>query len=346
MEMSTREVLISAAAGLAIYIIHRLFTHNRRLQTELTRMTALRLEERKGRTNAEKLLRETKHIPADTAISHSDVNAIVKHVTFRIIGTFHSPFKDRRGTPRQGVLVPSAIGYIEFNGWIQPQSTLDGLPEHFSHIWVIWQFHQNTNSIQQHLASSTDNHSSTKLGCKAKIKPPRLNGQKIGCFACRSPHRPNAIGLTKCRIIKMDYALRRLYLSDIDMIDGTPIIDIKPYIPYSDVQSDALIPEWCTVDTLLFDKVIWEKSKEKEMMNLLRETSHFEMYFEDITAFKKMCEEILIRDIRSLFQRKKTANVNNHDTVFECKICDIVLRYKLTADCKSVVVVEAHAAEE
>merc|ERR1712107_668086 len=101
-------------------------------------------------------------------------------------------------------------------------------------------FHQNTNSIQQHLLSSKN--TSTRLGCKAKIKPPRLNGKKIGIYACRTPHRPNAIGLTKCKIVKFDCKLGRLYLSDIDMLDGAPIIDIKPYIPYSDVQNDASVP--------------------------------------------------------------------------------------------------------
>ena len=223
----------------------------------------------------------------------------------RIIGIFHSPFNDRRGTPRQGVLVPSAIGYIEFFSWTQPQLTLDGLVENFSHIWVIWQFHQNTNSVQQHLST---NNNLTNLGCKAKIKPPRLNGKKIGIFSCRTPHRPNPIGLTKCKIIKIDSKnnrLIRLYLSDIDMINGTPIIDIKPYIPYSDIQNNAVIPNWCKVDSLLFKKIIWSKDNTKNIIQSLQKSKYFCEYFDDMNRFKSMIEEILIRDIRSLYQREK-----------------------------------------
>eukprot|EP01084_Bolivina_argentea_P116954 207733_1 len=302
MEFEMLAVLFTTIIGLfiiALYVLFQTFTANKQLKSQLERMTKLRLEERKGRTNAEKLLRnKSKH---ETLNNNSNINKndIVKYINFRIIGTFHSPFKDRRGTPRQGVLVPSAIGYIEWNSWLQTQSTLDGLIENFSHIWVIWQFHQNTNSIQQHLLSN--NNLSTNLGCKAKIKPPRLNGEKIGIFACRTPHRPNPIGLTKCKIIKMDYKLNRLYLSDIDMIHNTPIIDIKPYIPYSDIEKNALIPKWCINDQLLFDKIVWNKNK--LIMNLLEKSMYFKEYFDDLNAFQSMFEEILIRDIRSLYQR-------------------------------------------
>lgn len=297
-------------------------------------MTKLRLEERKGRTNAEKLLREK----SKEIVKNNNENSNNNQINLRVIGLFHSPYNNRRGTPRQGILVPSAIGYIEFSSWIQPQSTLDGLIENFSHIWVIWQFHENTNSIQQHLLSNKK----TLLGCKAKIKPPRLNGKKIGIFACRTPHRPNPIGLTKCKIIKMDYKLNRLYLSDIDMINGTPIIDIKPYIPYSDITMNAIIPKWCTMtkDDLLFDNIIWDKNKENKIIQLLKDNEYFTQYFDHLNDFKSMIEEILIRDIRSLYQRNKS-NQNGMDKVFECKICDMTIKYMICDQTKTVTIIDA-----
>lgn len=314
---------------------------NKKLQSDLNRMTKLRFEERKGRTKAEKLLREN-----DNKIIDNNNNDNVKYLNLRIIGTFHSPFNDRRGTPRQGVLVPSAIGYIEFSKWIQPQSTLDGLVDNFSHIWVIWQFHQNTNSHNNKLNNKNNNNLSTSLGCKAKIKPPRLNGQKIGIFACRTPHRPNPIGLTKCKIIKMDNKLNRLYLSHIDMINNTPIIDIKPYIPYCDITKDALIPKWCIKDELLFNNIIYiNGKKENHIINLLKKSKYFNEYFHDnLNGFKTMFEEILIRDIRSLHQRSLHQRNNNkhNNKLFECKICDIIIKYTINDKNKTVKIVDAY----
>eukprot|EP01084_Bolivina_argentea_P115060 204702_1 len=131
--MSTEYLIpgLSTSIGaviITLYVSYKLWIENRSLTSQLNRMTKLRLEERKGRTNAEKLLRNK---PQPMTTSNS---TIIKYVNLRIIGTFHSPFNDRRGTPRQGVLVPSAIGYIELHPWIQPQSTLDGLIQNFSHI--------------------------------------------------------------------------------------------------------------------------------------------------------------------------------------------------------------------
>ncbi|XP_060055103.1 tRNA (adenine(37)-N6)-methyltransferase isoform X2 [Erinaceus europaeus] len=83
--------------------------------------------------------------------------------------------------------------------------------EQFSHIWVLFVFHKNGH-----------------LSCKAKVQPPRLNGAKVGVFATRSPHRPSAIGLTLAKLEKVEGGA--VYLSGIDMIHGTPILDIKPYI--------------------------------------------------------------------------------------------------------------------
>ncbi|XP_015444606.1 tRNA (adenine(37)-N6)-methyltransferase isoform X2 [Pteropus alecto] len=95
--------------------------------------------------------------------------------------------------------------------------------EQFSHVWILFVFHKNGH-----------------LSCKAKVQPPRLNGAKTGVFSTRSPHRPNAIGLTLAKLEKVEGGA--LYLSGIDMIHGTPVLDIKPYIADYDSPQNLIEP--------------------------------------------------------------------------------------------------------
>ncbi|RVE76152.1 hypothetical protein OJAV_G00005630 [Oryzias javanicus] len=129
------------------------------------------------------------------------------------IGFISSCFAVKNGTPRQPTVCgPSRAELrIQQNVFNNPQHTLVGLQQ-FSHVWIIFLFHRNGH-----------------LSCKAKVKPPRLNGQRVGVYSTRSPHRPNALGLTLAKLDKIEGDT--LYLSDIDMIAGTPVLDIKPYIP-------------------------------------------------------------------------------------------------------------------
>ncbi len=127
------------------------------------------------------------------------------------IGTLQSCYRDKFGTPRQPGLSPSSWACLKIEKEWQPELSLQGL-EGFSHLWLIFLFHQNTN-----------------LRYHAKVHPPRLEGKQIGLFATRSPHRPNPIGLSLVKIEKIDGA--HIYLSGADLVDGTPILDIKPYLP-------------------------------------------------------------------------------------------------------------------
>ncbi|KAK3601068.1 hypothetical protein CHS0354_029295 [Potamilus streckersoni] len=134
----------------------------------------------------------------------------------RPIGYIQSPFYFKNGTPRQPTVCPQAHGTltIEKSIFNNPDHSLQGL-EKFSYIWIIFDFHKNNNQCT-----------------KAKVRPPRLNGQKVGVFSTRSPYRPNAIGLTLARIDKILGST--IYVSGIDLLDGTPVLDIKPYIPEYD----------------------------------------------------------------------------------------------------------------
>ena len=139
---------------------------------------------------------------------------------FPPIGRIRSCFRECRGTPRQGSFAPSTRGFLEFQKRVPANST-DGL-EAFSHVWILFIFHTNTNLHHSKRAHNGGGSHSFR----SKIKPPKLKGKSIGVFASRTPHRPNAIGITLAKIERVDG--RRIDLSALDLLDGTPVLDIKP----------------------------------------------------------------------------------------------------------------------
>ena len=133
---------------------------------------------------------------------------------FRVIGILESCFREKFGTPRQPHLVPASSAKLRIYPQFFPGHSLEGLSE-FSHVWLLSWFHLNTNKTFH-----------------PKIHPPRLRGGKIGVFASRSPHRPNPLGLSLAKLDRVEGDT--LYLSGIDLINGTPILDVKPYLYFSD----------------------------------------------------------------------------------------------------------------
>lgn len=188
--------------------------------------------ERKGRTRAERELRKR-------ARGGGNANGGKTNWTFAPVATARSLFVDRRGCPRQGALAPAAVGFLDIAKHI-PRAAFDGL-EQFSHAWVTWVFHNNTNFHKP---------GATQKTFRAKIRAPLLGGKKkVGLFATRSPHRPNAIGLTLCKLERVDLENGRIFLSGIDLCDGTPVLDVKPYNPHDRPATDALrFAEWVPVD--------------------------------------------------------------------------------------------------
>jgi tRNA (adenine37-N6)-methyltransferase len=142
------------------------------------------------------------------------------NLTVTPIGTLESCYLDKFGTPRQPGLVPMSFGRIKILPEWQPADSLQGL-EAFSHIWVLFHFNQNQVSHFH-----------------AKVHPPRMGGEKIGVFATRSPHRPNPIGLSLVKLEKIEKNF--VYISGIDIVDGTPVLDIKPYLNYVESIPDAV----------------------------------------------------------------------------------------------------------
>ena len=141
------------------------------------------------------------------------------------IGYIHTDFPEKFGVPRQSGRISSLTGSIDFLPEYRQLQAFRGIEE-FSHLWLIWKFHL-----------------SDKSNWSATVKPPRLGGNtRMGVFATRSPYRPNNIGLSSVRLdafIPDSETGPRLLISGVDMVDGTPLYDIKPYIPYSDCHTDA-----------------------------------------------------------------------------------------------------------
>ena len=163
-----------------------------------------------------------------------------------IIGYHHAPLSQKFGAPRQPNLVAMS-SVIEMLAPYDTPAAFVGL-EDFSHIWVSWQFHHNylykDKLHKDKQASSNDDNQKEKVesAFRPQVRPPRLGGnQKIGVFASRSMYRPSALGLSVVKLERIEIVEGRvlLIISGADMIDGTPIIDIKPYVAYSDALPDA-----------------------------------------------------------------------------------------------------------
>lgn len=141
------------------------------------------------------------------------------------IGYVETDFKEKFGIPRQSGIVEELAGRIIFLPEYRQPEAFRGL-EDFSHIWILWEFHK---AVREHWS--------------ATVKPPKLGGNtRIGVFATRSPFRPNAIGLSCVRLTGITYTEDLgpvLQITGADLLDHTPIYDIKPYIPYTDCRPDA-----------------------------------------------------------------------------------------------------------
>ena len=131
------------------------------------------------------------------------------------VGFVRSCFKEKFAIPRQPQLAPAARGVLELVAPFDHPDAVQGL-EQVSHVWLLFLFHLALEDKP-----------------RLKVRPPRLGGnQSMGVFATRATHRPNGIGQSVVKLDKVEPG--RLYLSGIDLLDGTPVLDIKPYVPYAD----------------------------------------------------------------------------------------------------------------
>lgn len=148
----------------------------------------------------------------------------MRELTLGVIARIHSDFPEKFGIPRQSGLVPETEARIVFEPEFRDPKAVEGL-EGFDYIWLLWQF-------------ELPNHS----GWQKTVRPPRLGGKEtVGVFASRSPYRPNPVGLSSVRLLRIEYGEKGpvLIVSGADLRDLTPIFDIKPYLTYADSHPGA-----------------------------------------------------------------------------------------------------------
>ena len=149
----------------------------------------------------------------------------MQDVNIQVIARMRSDFPSKFGIPRQSGLVEELRSTIVFEPDYRNPDALRGI-EAFSHLWLIWQFSE-----------------AVRTGWSPTVRPPRLGGNtRMGVFATRSPFRPNNLGLSSVRLLGVEHTTQFgtvLHVGGADLMDGTPIFDIKPYIPYGDCHTDA-----------------------------------------------------------------------------------------------------------
>lgn len=159
----------------------------------------------------------------------------------KVLCHIKTPFKDKFGIPRQSGLIPEAEGILTFPNDNFHRECLRGL-EGFSHLWLSFIFHKVLSE-----------------GERSLVRPPRLGGkEKMGVWATRSPHRPNHLGLTVVELLKISEKVDQIevHVGGVDLLDETPIVDIKPYVPYCDSvkASSAWVPK---PDEVFRPKIKW-----------------------------------------------------------------------------------------
>lgn len=204
----------------------------------------------------------------------------MNELTLPVIGIMRSPYKEKFGIPRQPNLV-NVESYIELLAPYNDELAFEGIHD-FSHLWLIWQFHDNKNQDNQKF--------------KPQVRPPRLGGnKKVGVFATRSMYRPAPIGMSVVQFKKLfkEGDSLRLYVSGSDLLDGTPVIDIKPYILYSDAMVEAT--SGYAQDKPIQKNVVWSKTTEIQRNQLLDQQCVAESLIKEL-------EQVLSFDPRPSYQ--------------------------------------------
>lgn len=167
--------------------------------------------------------------------------------SMQVIARIHSDFSTKFGVPRQSGLVEALESTVVFEPEYRTVDALRGL-EDFSHLWLVWVFDQ-----------------AVRREWSPTVRPPRLGGnQRMGVFATRSPFRPNPIALSSVKLAGIEQTAKQgpvLHIRGADLMDGTPILDIKPYIPYADCHPEALggfaaVPAGETLEVVIPENIL------------------------------------------------------------------------------------------
>lgn len=220
----------------------------------------------------------------------------------KIIGHIETDFKEKFGIPRQSGLVKESRGRIVFEKEYNVPEAFRGL-EDFSHIWVLWQF---SEAVRETWSPT--------------VRPPLLGGNKrMGVFATRSPFRPNSVGLSTLKLEGVEFSEKEgvvLHVSGVDLLDGTPIYDIKPYLPYADSIPDAVGG---------FTESLEERRLEVEFpSDLLKRVNE---------GKREALKAVLAADPRPSYQ-------NDHEREYGMRFADYEVRFKVEGKTLRVINVE------
>ena len=230
-------------------------------------------------------------------------------VKMPIIGYMKSPYREKFGIPRQPNLV-QVESYIEM---VEPYNDLlafEGIEE-FSHLWLIWQFHENKNQ-----------QDSPQF--RPQVRPPRLGGnKKIGVFATRSMYRPSPMGLSVVQlkdVIKVGKSVR-VYVTGSDLLDGTPILDIKPYIQYSDAVVDA--QSGYAHEQPIRKQVIWSEQTFSQQQSFIQMKQLKQQTIDEL-------EQVLSLDPRPAYQQDETR-------VYGMLFADLNVKFTVNAEYVQII---------
>ena len=184
----------------------------------------------------------------------------MENINIQVIAKMHSDFPTKFGIPRQSGLVNELESTIVFEPEFRNSDALRGI-DGYSHLWIIWQFSQ---AVRQDWSPT--------------VRPPRLGGNtRMGVFATRSPFRPNNLGLSCVKLLRVEQTAENgtvLHVAGADLMDGTPIFDIKPYIPYSDSFPDALGGFTDTAEDFILDVIFPAELPESKRQAAIGVLSH------------------------------------------------------------------------
>jgi tRNA-Thr(GGU) m(6)t(6)A37 methyltransferase TsaA len=222
--------------------------------------------------------------------------------TFAPIGYIHSPYKEKFGIPRQPDLAPSAQVTLELVPPYNQTDCVRGL-EAFSHLWLTFVFHQTA-----------------ERGWQPLVRPPRLGGNaKVGVFASRSTHRPNPLGLSLVRLAGIDRSDGlRLILGGADLMDGTPVLDIKPYIPFVEARQEASGGFAETPPPAL--QVSWTEAALRELAALHAPPA----------GLAALIDEVLAQDPRPAYQ-------DDQERIYGVRLYDYNIRFRIVGQAAEVL---------
>eukprot|EP00873_Tetraselmis_striata_P004981 jgi/Tetstr1/425245/TSEL_015700.t1 len=235
----------------------------------------------------------------------------------------------RNGTPRQPLLVPLARARLQLAPGVPP-GCLEGL-EQYSHCWVMYIFHCNTDLHQRAAHSKQPGQRAPRI--KAKIGVPRLNGERMGVLATRTPHRPNPIGLSVAEIISVGKGC--LVVGGADIVDGSPVLDVKPYVAFCDSCPGATAPGWVQAqaddEPLFVASVSFREGAKHSLAQAWQRASKRSLY-RTAQDFIALVAQALSRDIRSVHQRSGGAPDGGAAPLYHVVLEGIEVAYRVDAD--------------